>query len=104
MNWNYIPYSPTEGAWNTRMFQRTYGIKELIEQLHSKLPNCQGQLVFRSDNLPPPLQKKAMKAEQYYYVQYNHITELREMMEHIEWNKQKNLHKVAIYNQGYFIQ
>lgn len=104
MNWNFIPSLPTAGAWKTRTFQRAYGLKDLVEELRMKLPTCQGQLVFHSDNVPSAIKSRLTQLETNFYIQYNHITELHEMLELIKWNEQKHLRKIAIYQHGYFIQ
>ena len=104
MSWSYIPYSPTAGAWNARPFKNQYKLQDVIQGLRNHIPNCQGQLVFSSDELPKPMKEKATQAENRFYVQYNHIAQLAEFMEHIKWNEKKNLDKVVIYRTGYFIQ
>ena len=104
MNWSFIPQYPTSGAWAHRPFKNHYTLKDMIKELKYTLPNCEGQLVFCSDKIPDTMKMKIMQAEKYFYVSYKHVNQLEEFMERIKWNETNNLHKVVVYQNGYFIQ
>ena len=104
MSWSYIPYSPTADAWNARPFKNQYKLQDVMQCLREHIPRCQGQLVFRTDDIPKHMKENVMEVEGRYYVPYNHMNELYEFMEYIKWNEKKNLDKVVIYRTGYFIQ
>jgi hypothetical protein len=103
-SWSYIPHSPTKGAWETRFFKGQCKLREIPQLIKDNVYQCEGQLVFRTDDIPKPMKENVMEVEGRYYVPYNHIRELEEYMEHIKWNEKKNLHQVVIYRTGYFIQ
>ncbi len=103
-SWRYIPYSPTKGAWETRFFKGECKLREIPQLIKENVHQCEGQLVFKSDDLPKPLKEKMYEIEGLFYIPYNHSTELYEFMEHIQWNEKKTLKNVVIYRQGYFIQ
>lgn len=104
MVWNFISRYPTASAWNARPFKGQYTLQDVIQELRQHIPNCQGQLVFNSDDIPESMKENRMQADHCFYVQYNHIRELEEYMESIQWNQKKNLDKVVLYHMGYFIQ
>ena len=104
MSWTFIPHSPTAGAWAARPFKQPYSLKQTIQQLRERAPKCEGQLVFTSDDLPKAMKEKSMRAEEKFYVSYNYIAQLEEFMVMLEWNQKKNLHKIVMYQHGYFIQ
>ena len=103
-SWSYSPYSPTKGAWDARFFKGQCKLREIPQLIKDNVYQCEGQLVFTSDELPKLMKEKAMEVDKLFYVQYNHITQLQEYMEHIKWNEMKTLQKVVIYRTGYFIQ
>lgn len=117
MSWTFIPRYPTAGAWAGRPFKDKYNLKQAVQQLRQYSPNCEGQLVFTSDSVPKYeglsdtikekmacMKKKMSQMESKFYVSYNHVAQLEEFMELLSWNEKKNLHKVVIYQLGYFIQ
>lgn len=103
-SWKYIPYSPTKGAWETRFFKGQCKLREIPQIIKDNVVHIEGQLVFKSDNLPKPLKEKMVEMEGMIYVPYNHNIELIDYLEQIKWNETKTLTNVVIYRQGYFIQ
>jgi hypothetical protein len=103
-SWSYVPYSPTKGAWEARFFKGQCKLHEIPQLIKENVYQCEGQLVFRTESIPKSMKEKAIEIEGHYYVPYNHMTELYNFMEQINWNETKNLHNVVIYRMGYFIQ
>jgi hypothetical protein len=103
--WTFIPLLPTEEAWRNRTFKATTHAFEIVLDELKARKDLRGQLILNLISKQDILKNYVYSIyESHIYIDFNSYTELETIFNSLKKaNLTSNIHKLYLYNLGYFV-